>query len=54
MSNQKHDFPKVVVSDNGSQFKAMELEAFLTEIGLRHVFTDLYSPQSTLCVLQLR
>jgi len=47
------DNPKVVVRDNGSQFKAMELEAFLTEIGLRHVFTDLYFLHSTLC-FQLR
>jgi len=36
----------VIVSDNGSQFKANYFNAFLTELGIRHIYTALYSPQS--------
>jgi len=33
-------------SDNGTQFKASEFNAFITELGINHVYTALYSPQS--------
>jgi len=32
--------------DNGSQFKCSEFNAFLTRLGIRHVYTALYTPQS--------
>ena len=38
--------PEVLVSDNGSQFKANEFNAFLTELGIHHTYTAIYSPQS--------
>lgn len=38
--------PEYIVSDNGSQFKSNEFNAFLTELGIKHVFTALYSPQA--------
>lgn len=38
--------PETVISDNGSQFKANEFNAFLTQYGVNHVYTALYSPQS--------
>lgn len=38
--------PEVVVSDNGSQFKAHDFNAFLTSFGIRHIYTALYSPQA--------
>ncbi|XP_036348058.1 uncharacterized protein K02A2.6-like, partial [Rhagoletis pomonella] len=38
--------PETVVSDNGTQFKANDFQAFLTELGIKQVFTALYSPQS--------
>lgn len=38
--------PEVVVSDNGSQFKGSEFNAFLTKYGISHMYTALYSPQS--------
>lgn len=34
------------MSDNGSQFKANELNAFFTKMGINHIYTALYSPQS--------
>jgi len=34
------------VSDNGVQFKANEFKALLSKLGIRHVYTALYSPQS--------
>lgn len=48
---EKHIFhvygvPEVVVSDNGSQFKAGEFNAFLTTYGITHTYTAYYSPQS--------
>lgn len=48
---QKHIFhvygvPESIVSDNGSQFRANELNAFLTSYGIKHIYTALYSPQS--------
>jgi len=39
--------PEVIVSDNGSQLKCSEFHAFLTRLGIRHVYTALYTPQST-------
>lgn len=43
-----HSFgvPETIVSDNGTQFKAHEFNAFLTELGINHTYTALYSPQS--------
>lgn len=38
--------PEVIVSDNGSQFKANDLNAFFTSLGITHVYTVFYSPQS--------
>lgn len=38
--------PETLMSDNGSQFKANDFNAFLTSLGIKHVFTALYSPQS--------
>lgn len=38
--------PEIIVSDNGSQFKSNDFEAFLTEHGIKHLCTALYSPQS--------
>jgi len=38
--------PETIVSDNGTQFKASEFNAFITELGINHVYTALYSPQS--------
>lgn len=38
--------PEVLVSDNGSQFKANDFNAFLTSFGIQHIYTALYSPQA--------
>lgn len=38
--------PELLISDNGSQFKSNDFNAFLTQYGIRHVYTALYSPQS--------
>lgn len=38
--------PETLVSDNGSQFRANEFNAFLTSLGISHVYTAFYSPQS--------
>lgn len=38
--------PEYVVTDNGSQFKSKEFEAFLTRCGIKHTFTALYSAQN--------
>lgn len=38
--------PECVVSDNGTQFRANDFNAFLTSYGVKHIYTALYSPQS--------
>lgn len=38
--------PETIVSDNGSQFKANDLNAFFTNYGINHIYTALYSPQA--------
>lgn len=38
--------PEVIISDNGSQFRANELNAFFTTYGVQHIYTAFYSPQS--------
>lgn len=38
--------PEVIVSDNGSQFKANDLNAFFTKYGIKHTYTAYYSPQT--------
>ena len=38
--------PETIISDNGSQFKANELNSLLTKLGINHLYTALYSPQS--------
>lgn len=38
--------PETIISDNGSQFRANDLNAFFTSLGINHVYTALYSPQS--------
>lgn len=42
----QYGVPEVVVSDNGSQFKGNEFNAFLTKFGIIHTYTAFYSPQS--------
>ncbi|XP_037813201.1 uncharacterized protein LOC119604578 [Lucilia sericata] len=37
---------EVVISDNGSQFRSNEFNAFLTKYEIHHTYTALYSPQS--------
>lgn len=41
-----HGVPESVISDNGSQFKANDFNAFLTQYGIKNIYTPLYSPQS--------
>lgn len=43
---QTYGVPETIVSDNGSQFKANELNAFFTSYGINHIYTALYSPQA--------
>lgn len=38
--------PEYVVSDNGSQFISALFESFLSKLGIKHIFTPKYSPQS--------
>ncbi|XP_059222061.1 uncharacterized protein K02A2.6-like [Stomoxys calcitrans] len=38
--------PEIVVSDNGTQFRANDFNKFLTSYGVKHIYTALYSPQS--------
>lgn len=38
--------PEIIISDNGSQFRSNDFNAFLTKLGISHVFAALYSPQS--------
>lgn len=38
--------PEVIVSDNGTQFRANNLNALFTSLGIQHVYTALYSPQA--------
>lgn len=38
--------PEFIVSDNGSQFKANDINAFFTSLGITHMYTAFYSPQS--------
>lgn len=35
-----------MIIDNGSQFEAIEFNAFLTSLGITHTYTALYSPQA--------
>lgn len=35
-----------LVSDNVSQFKGKEFNAFLSELGIQHVYTVIYFPPS--------
>lgn len=38
--------PEVIFSDNRTQFKANDLNAFFTSLGVQHVYTAYYSPQA--------
>lgn len=38
--------PRCIVSDNGVQFKSSDFNAWLTSLGVKHIYTALYSPQS--------
>lgn len=38
--------PEIIISDNGSQFKAKEFNLFLNNYGIQHQYTAIYSPQS--------
>ena len=42
----KQIFPEVIVSPNGSQFRANNFNAFLTSYETRHMYTAVYSPQN--------
>lgn len=39
--------PETIVSDNGSQFKSNHLNRLLQNYGINHVYTAVYSPQSS-------
>lgn len=41
-----YGIPEFIVSDNGSQFKSNDFNAFLTKLGIKHTYTALYSPQA--------
>ncbi|XP_036340595.1 uncharacterized protein K02A2.6-like [Rhagoletis pomonella] len=38
--------PEIVLTDNGKQFKSQQFNSLLTERGVKHVLTALYSPQA--------
>lgn len=38
--------PESIISDNGSQFRANDLNAFFTQYGIEHIYTAFYSPQA--------
>ena len=38
--------PEILLSDNGTQFKSNNFNAFLTQYGISHMYTAIYSPQS--------
>ena len=42
----RYGIPKSVVSDNGSVFKSKEISDFFNELGIQHIFTSNYHPQS--------
>lgn len=42
----REGLPKMLVSDNGSQFISMEFEKYLQHHGIQHIKTSLYYPQS--------
>lgn len=41
-----YGIPEFIVSDNGSQFRANNLNAFFTSLGITHIYTACYSPQA--------
>lgn len=41
--------PEFLTSDNGSQFKSAEFVQFLSQYGVKHLCTAVYSPQSNAC-----
>lgn len=41
----KFGWPRVVISDNGSQFTSTNFKTYLRENGIRHRYTPKYSPQ---------
>ncbi|XP_065368079.1 uncharacterized protein LOC135960632 [Calliphora vicina] len=41
-----YGIPETIVSDNGSQFRANDLNAYFTSLGIKHIYTAVYSPQS--------
>ena len=40
----RYGIPKVVVSDNGTQFVSSEMTRFLTQNGIRHITSAPYHP----------
>lgn len=38
--------PEIIVSDNGSQFRCGDFDRFLRKLGITHVYTAVYAPQS--------
>ena len=42
--------PQILVSDNGTEFSTWQLHHYLERIGVKHLYTSSYSPQSNGCV----
>lgn len=42
----KEGFPETIVTDNGTQFTALEVEEFLQNSGVKHCKSSLYHPQT--------
>ena len=49
----RYGIPKSMVSDNGSVFKSKEMSDFVKQLGIRHIFTSNYHPQSNGAVERL-
>ncbi|XP_043064434.1 uncharacterized protein LOC122320322 [Drosophila ficusphila] len=41
----RYGVPKIVITDNGVQFTSKAFKRFLEELGVRHQFTEPYTPQ---------
>ena len=42
----REGLPESIISDNGPQFRSRELQQFLGSVGVKHVFSSPYSPQT--------
>ena len=45
--------PKTIISDNGGEATGKEMQALLTEYGIKHLRTQTYSPQQNSFVERL-